>query len=79
VEDHDKVLEQSEIDGVGGVLLRLLVVDLGDEAALLHVFVRVEGVVPVLRLHGNRFSHLKLERVEKLLRNFVTFLAVQII
>ena len=81
VEDHDKVLEQSEVHGVRGVLLRLLVVYLGNEAALLHVFVRVEGVVPVLGLHekcggGNRFSHLKLEMVEKLVRNSVKILAV---
>ena len=49
--DHDKVLKAGEVDGVGGVLLGLFVVHLGDELALLDVCVKVKGVVPVLGLH----------------------------
>ena len=48
---HHEVLEAGEVDGVGLVLDSLLVVDLRDELALLHVGVEVQGVVPVLRLH----------------------------
>ena len=48
---HDEVLEAGEVDGVGLVLDCLLVVDLRDELALLHVGVEVQGVVPVLGLH----------------------------
>merc|ERR1719209_2025899 len=45
-----KVLKGGEVDGICLVLLGLLVVDLRNELALLHVRVKVRGVVPVLGL-----------------------------
>ena len=35
--DQDKVLEHGQVDGVGLVLHRLLIVDLGNELALLNI------------------------------------------
>jgi len=48
--DHDEVLQLGEVDGVGLVLDGLLVVELGDEDAFVHVGLEMEGVVPVLGL-----------------------------
>merc|ERR1719234_1110506 len=46
-----KVLEGGQVDGVARVLHGLLVVDLRNELALLHVSVKVERVMPVLGLN----------------------------
>ena len=49
--DEDEVLKAGEVDGVGSVLLGLLVVHLGYKLAFLHVSVEVQGVMPVLSLN----------------------------
>ena len=46
-----KVLKGGKVDGIGLVLDGLLVVDLRDELALLHVGVKVQRIVPVLGLN----------------------------
>ena len=47
---HHKVLERGEVHSIRLILLSLLVVDLRDELALLHVGVKVERVMPILSL-----------------------------
>ena len=48
--DHHEVLQRGEVDGVGGVLVRLLVVDLRNKLALLDIGLEMERVVPILGL-----------------------------
>ena len=48
--DHHEVLQRGEVDGVGGVLVRLLVVDFRNELALLDIGLEMERVVPILSL-----------------------------
>merc|ERR1719189_2695693 len=49
--NHHKVLKGGKVDSIGLVLHGLLVVDLRDELALLHISVKVKRVVPILGLN----------------------------
>ena len=70
--DHDKVFQLGEVLGVRCILLRLLIVDLSDEPALLDVGVVVEGVVPVLSLHKEPLHEVRVDAVVKQVPHQVT-------